>query len=825
MDFLNRVQELINSENYSEAIAILDEAIEVDSEDLSHRWNLGLIYLLKEDEKTAIETWLLPFLTGTLEEIKQWTVELIEFLEIQVQENILRKRLGNAKIIYEAIFIIDPDYENSLLLNELVEALSYLATGLSHQNERETAIAIYLEILNLNPNHAISYHSLALNYYYLEKYQEAEESIEKAIDLDNSLAINYHVLGLILEKLDKQSSAIQAYQKSIQLDCKFIESYKKLAKLFILNEQINESIVVYKNLLDVVPSTLKASIYHDMAIAYQRSKNQLMIDYYSGCSAYYNKQINVACQYFENFLKNNGQSDYQNINYYIKDAYVKLGRCYTLTDQPKKATKLIEEALNFFPGNLALQRVNQSILPIIYETQDEIKFYRNRFSSLLKELIENLKLDTQEDEQDALMSVQICTNFYLGYHGENDLKIQQDYGCYIYEIAKKIYPQWCQKVTIDKNISRRRIRVGYISLHLHSLGTLYLGWLKHTNTDKFETFVYDISGYDENDDNQNLSFRNNFRIYSEHISFISGEIDDICLAVMNNQIDILIFTEIGLDPKISLLSCLRLAPIQCTTWCHPITSGSPNIDYFLSSDLMEPTNAQEHYSEILVRLPNLAFSIEPFSFAANDKRRADFQLQDDSVIYLCCQTLFKYLPQHDYIFPSIAQENPLAKFVFFDPFLGSVITEKFKKRIEKVFDKYNLHYEQYCIFLNKLSLVDYIKLNQLADIFLDSFGWSGGFSTKDAISQSLPVVTCPGAIMRARQSYGMLNMIGVTETIAKDEADYIKIAIRLGLDDEWRQAIKNKMAKNKHRLFNDLQCIKALEKFFTTTIQEKRKET
>ena len=51
------------------------------------------------------------------------------------------------------------------------------------------------------------------------------------------------------------------------------------------------------------------------------------------------------------------------------------------------------------------------------------------------------------------------------------------------------------------------------------------------------------------------------------------------------------------------LASLRLAPAQATSWGHPTTSGLPSIDYFLSSELMEPPNADEHYTERLIRLP------------------------------------------------------------------------------------------------------------------------------------------------------------------------------------------------------------------------------
>ena len=60
-----------------------------------------------------------------------------------------------------------------------------------------------------------------------------------------------------------------------------------------------------------------------------------------------------------------------------------------------------------------------------------------------------------------------------------------------------------------------------------------------------------------------------------------------------------------MDPLMTQLAALRLAPIQCVTWGHPVTSGLPTVDYFLSSELMEPKDGQDHYSERLIRLPGI----------------------------------------------------------------------------------------------------------------------------------------------------------------------------------------------------------------------------
>jgi predicted O-linked N-acetylglucosamine transferase (SPINDLY family) len=57
-------------------------------------------------------------------------------------------------------------------------------------------------------------------------------------------------------------------------------------------------------------------------------------------------------------------------------------------------------------------------------------------------------------------------------------------------------------------------------------------------------------------------------------------------------------------------------------------------------------------------------------------------------------------------------------------------------------------------------------------------------------------------------------MMGVTETIAQDEAEYVEIAVRLGLDADWRQDIVQKIHERQSFLYNDTACITALESFY-----------
>jgi predicted O-linked N-acetylglucosamine transferase (SPINDLY family) len=120
----------------------------------------------------------------------------------------------------------------------------------------------------------------------------------------------------------------------------------------------------------------------------------------------------------------------------------------------------------------------------------------------------------------------------------------------------------------------------------------------------------------------------------------------------------------GMDPPTMQMAGLRLAPIQCVAWGHPLTTGLPSIDYFLSSELMEGENPQEHYSEKLILLPNIGVTYPKPYIPPIVKSRSDYSLSDNDVIYLSCQAPFKYLPQYDFILAEIAHRIPQAKFVF-----------------------------------------------------------------------------------------------------------------------------------------------------------------
>ena len=475
----------------------------------------------------------------------------------------------------------------------------------------------------------------------------------------------------------------------------------------------------------------------------------------------------------------------------------------------QQAISNAEIAAQILPNEYVFQLLKHLTLPIVYDTPDEIQFYKERFVRELDKLIQQTSLQTPESKINAFLGLRSFTNFYLAYQAHNVVESQSKYANLVHQVMAANYPQWVQPRSMPPLLENGKIKVGYISSYLHSYsGTLWLtGWLRYCDTKKFEIYCY----YTGNDPDP---ITEQFRQYSTEFRHIPHNLEAVCQQIIDDKLHILVFPEIGMDAPTIQIAALRLAPIQCSAWGHPVTSGLPTIDYFISSELMEPENAQLHYSETLIQLPNIGVSYPKPIVGQLTQCRSDFNLREDAVIYLCCQAPFKYLPQYDFILAEIARHVPQAQFVF-------PRGELLRKRLKRAFAAVNLDSEDYCLFLTISTRQDYIAINFLSDVFLDTFTWSGGNTSLEAIACNLPIVTCPREFMRGLHAYSFLKMLGVTDTIAKNEVEYIEIAVKLGTDSEWRRDIAERMSQRQDNLFDDRVCVTALEAFYQEVVRER----
>ncbi|MCB2263465.1 MAG: hypothetical protein LGR52_11130 [Candidatus Thiosymbion ectosymbiont of Robbea hypermnestra] len=497
------------------------------------------------------------------------------------------------------------------------------------------------------------------------------------------------------------------------------------------------------------------------------------------------------------------------------DTYLALAKAYHQHGQMKPALQCCNRALAIQPESLIARYYRCLLqLPILYRQQEEYANTRRAYRQELFELSEIVRHSTPRAIEPLAQAVGTVNPFYLIYQGQNDVELQRRYGQLIAHIMAVCYPQWAQAPQVTPPAPHEAIRVGIVfgHFHRHSVWKVIVkGWLTQLNPDRFELFGYSLG---EKQDQETDIAR------ACLTKFVSGThaIEQWCRLIQADQPHILLYPEASMNTLAIRLSALRLAPVQCTTWGTYVTSGLPTLDYCLSGSSMEPDNAEQHYTEKLICLPNLSIYYTPPEIELAPLQRPDFGLRNSAVIYLCVQSLFKYLLRYDWIFPRIAQAVADCQFVFLKHKTSEPLTRIFTTRLQHAFSAAGLDMNGYVVMLPALTDAAYHRLHDLADVFLDSLETAGTTTTLEAITYDLPVVTSPGEFLRGRVGYGTLQRIDCTQTIARSIDEYIAIASRLGKEASWRQGLRTRIAENKHKLYRDASCIEALEATLSTLV-------
>jgi len=283
-------------------------------------------------------------------------------------------------------------------------------------------------------------------------------------------------------------------------------------------------------------------------------------------------------------------------------------------------------------------------------------------------------------------------------------------------------------------------------------------------------------------------------------------------SILDEQLDVIIFPEIGMDPMTIKVASMRLAPVQIAAWGHPETTGLPTIDYYLSGEDFEPPGAQQYYREDLVALPHLGCCYEPLAVSAVEPDLDALGVDTTSSIFVCPGTPYKYAPQNDWIFTEVAGRVKKCQFIFFDNDQEN-LSEKLKQRLEYAFTQADLYFDEHVVFIPWLPRPAFYGLLKRADIYLDTLGFSGFNSAMQAVECGLPIVTREGRFMRGRLASGIFRRMGMPELIAKTDEEYVNLAVKLGLDTDFRRLFRERVESSRQVLFDDLASVRGLEKF------------
>lgn len=471
----------------------------------------------------------------------------------------------------------------------------------------------------------------------------------------------------------------------------------------------------------------------------------------------------------------------------------------------EEAKRAYRQVADEAPANLKAALGANLLLPQHYDSAEHLEAVRSEYARGLERVDEAAPRFRFPSAERALAESR-WTNFYLAYQGRDDRDLQRRYGDFLRRVLEPAAPQLY--APRRRAAGRDRIRVGFLSHFFFNCtaGRYFSSWVTRLDPARFETIVYYTNEWVADDTREIAKAASAFR----HLP--GRPLHTLAQHVAADELDILVYPELGMHAETFTLASLRLAPVQCAGWGHPNTTGHPNIDWYVSSADMEPEGAERHYTERLALLPGLGTRYAIPQAAASGSR-ADFGIPDDRTAYLVPQSLFKIHPDNDELIAEVLARDPRGIAVMFAS-NHDVLTQAFAARLARSLRRRSLDINERVHFIApNIPHPTYLRLNRLCDVMLDTLHWSGGNTSLDALASGLPVVTVPGELMRGRQSRGMLAILGLEELVAADAEELVAKAVALGLDPDRRRAASERIAERRGALFERDEPIRALEAF------------
>lgn len=323
-----------------------------------------------------------------------------------------------------------------------------------------------------------------------------------------------------------------------------------------------------------------------------------------------------------------------------------------------------------------------------------------------------------------------------------------------------------------KPLDGRPLRVGYVSgdFKIHPVGLLIYGVIGSHNKDRIETFAY--STIKKTDDSITKVIAEN--CFFQDVSQLND--DDFEDKIREDNIDILVdlsgYTDGG------RLSVFVREPAPCMiSWLgYWATTGIRTMDAVILDHWHAPENEgyEKAFSEPIYRLPCARFCFRPAKNTP-DLSPCPPVLEKGYITFGCFNNTMKYSGSMLRAWAEILQRVPDSRLIlkwqtFHDEHMCDRVRRSFQalgvnpKRIE---------------FRGMSSYIDMLKEYGEIDIALDTFPFSGGITTCNALWQGVPLVTLEGDRVCGRQGHAILNAIDLPDFSARNVEHYINIACGL----------------------------------------------
>ncbi len=683
------------------------------------------------------------------------------------------------------------------------EVFGWLAIAHARTRNSDRAQQAIQRAIEISPANAGFYMTAANIQQDLGNLEAAVSILQHAIRINPAFAEALNNLGILLSDLTRIDEAQRAFAEAIRLKPRYARAHANMAAVQIRLLQFQEALISAQRAVGFQPDYAHA--HHLVGSAHSLLGNPTAAEPALKAALRLKPDFAESSLLLAKILNKLKRPD--EAHEVIQQALSRSPARAELwsfhadmaaaQDDISGALQAYQRSLELRPGDLTTTASAAMVLPSVYTSEAHLAACRERIRQGINHLLANEEMLSKSLQAERFGDA-LRNNFFLAYQGGNDRDLQRDYADFVRKVAERLLPQELKPLPRN-DTAGRRIRVGFCSRFFYrsTAGNYFANWITDLDRSVFEVFVY-------HDHVMEDDLTAQLRAASDHFVQSEESFNFFLRRIRADQLDILVYPELGMDRVVFLLAALRLAPVQVCGWGHPVTPGHRTIDYFLSCAAMEPDDARAHYNERLLLLPGIGtrYELPRLSPAVAGKTRADYQLPEDRHLYLFPQSLFKIHPANDRLLVKVVANDEQGILVMFAG-QNQHITQKFVARLSMAFTEQGLSPQGRVKILPAVSHDDYKRINQLCDVMLDTLHWSGGNTSLDALAMGLPIVTLPGEFMRGRQTMAMLGLLGVEELIATSAEEYLAIAHKLATDHSYRNEISQKILKHRDRLFDD----------------------
>ncbi|MDX1421799.1 MAG: tetratricopeptide repeat protein [Kiloniellales bacterium] len=355
----------------------------------------------------------------------------------------------------------------------------------------------------------------------------------------------------------------------------------------------------------------------------------------------------------------------------------------------------------------------------------------------------------------------------------------------------------------------RRLRVGFVSGDFRRSSTpfLLLGLLENRPREAWQLTCYDNSAGGDD-------MTRRVREQADHWRAVAGLSDaELAARVEADRIDVLFDLNGHTKGNRLLAFAAKPAPLQVAWLDYVATTGLDTMDYLFGDAVHTPLEEQRYFVERLRHLPvdyirywapDYAPPVNPLPAAKNGYPT-----------FGCFNSAQKISPPALLAWAAILSRLPGSRLILND---RKFVAAETRKRFAGLLSDLGVAADRIEFVSGSRSHAEFLRVYNRVDIALDSFPYSGGLTTCEALYMGVPVATFPGTRFCGRHSACHLAAAGLDDWIARDAPSFVDLAVRKA---EGREALAALRPALRGRLAaSPLMDGEALARGFTEALRE-----